>query len=117
SFLVWLDISNAFGSIPHNILFAAMASVGIDPEFIQLITNIYANSSTNIISNEGLTDPIPLRCGVKQGCPLSGSLFNISINHILEAIQDKNASRKKQYGGPQDPAPGAVQDTDLEELD
>ncbi|GFT04319.1 retrovirus-related Pol polyprotein from type-1 retrotransposable element R2, partial [Nephila pilipes] len=42
SFLVWLDISNAFGSIPHNILFAAMASVGIDPDFIQLITNIYA---------------------------------------------------------------------------
>ncbi|GFT57464.1 retrovirus-related Pol polyprotein from type-2 retrotransposable element R2DM, partial [Nephila pilipes] len=41
SFLVWLDISNAFGSIPH-ILFAAMASVEIDPDFIQLITNIYA---------------------------------------------------------------------------
>ncbi|GFT43840.1 retrovirus-related Pol polyprotein from type-1 retrotransposable element R2, partial [Nephila pilipes] len=71
SFLVWLDISNAFGSIPHNILFSAMSSVGIDQDFIHLIQNLYSNSITKIITNEGLTDPIPLSCGVKQGCPLS----------------------------------------------
>ncbi|GFU20549.1 transposon TX1 uncharacterized 149 kDa protein, partial [Nephila pilipes] len=70
AFLVWLDITNAFGSIPHNIIFEAMSSVGIDSDFIMLIKNIYNNSSTKIITNNGLTNPIPLSCGVKQGCPL-----------------------------------------------
>ncbi|GFT64734.1 retrovirus-related Pol polyprotein from type-1 retrotransposable element R2, partial [Nephila pilipes] len=53
SFLVWLDISNAFGSIPHNILFSAMSSVGIDQDFIHLIQKLYSNSSTKIITNQG----------------------------------------------------------------
>ncbi|GFT35317.1 transposon TX1 uncharacterized 149 kDa protein, partial [Nephila pilipes] len=92
SFLIWLDISNAFGSIPHNILFSAMSSVGIDQDFIHLIQKLYSNSSTQIITNQGLTDPIPLQCGVKQGCPLSGALFNLAINHILIAIQNKSDS-------------------------
>ncbi|GFS96981.1 retrovirus-related Pol polyprotein from type-2 retrotransposable element R2DM, partial [Nephila pilipes] len=90
SFLVWLDISNAFGSISHDVLFSAMAHMGIDSEFIQLIKNIYLNSSSKIFSVDGSTEPIPIRCGVKQGCPLSGILFNIAINNILLAIQKGN---------------------------
>ncbi|GFT81473.1 retrovirus-related Pol polyprotein from type-1 retrotransposable element R2 [Nephila pilipes] len=72
AFLVWLDISNAFGSIPHEVLFAALKNSGVDSDFLQLIKNIHINSSTRLISKEGLTEPIALLCGVKQGCPLSG---------------------------------------------
>ncbi|GFS73181.1 uncharacterized protein NPIL_314221, partial [Nephila pilipes] len=32
-------------------------------------------------------------------------------------IYIQHRTGKKQYGGPQDPSPGVVQDTDLEELD
>ncbi|GFS90445.1 retrovirus-related Pol polyprotein from type-2 retrotransposable element R2DM, partial [Nephila pilipes] len=92
SFLVWLDISNAFGSVPHDVIFSAMANAGIDSEFIELIKNMYIESSTKIFSNEGTTDPIPISCGVKQGCPLSGILFNLSINHILQELQKNECS-------------------------
>ncbi|GFT29283.1 transposon TX1 uncharacterized 149 kDa protein [Nephila pilipes] len=91
-FLIWLDISNAFGSIPHEVLFRALSNHGIDPDFVDIIRDIYNNSFTQILSNEGPTEPIPLLCGVKQGCPLSGLLFNLSINHILFNLQKNYAS-------------------------
>ncbi|GFT09220.1 transposon TX1 uncharacterized 149 kDa protein, partial [Nephila pilipes] len=91
-FLIWLDISNAFGSIPHEVLFRALSNHGIDPDFVDIIRDIYNNSFTQILSNEGPTEPIPLLCGVKQGCPLSGLLFNLSINHILFNLQKNHAS-------------------------
>ncbi|GFT56677.1 retrovirus-related Pol polyprotein from type-2 retrotransposable element R2DM, partial [Nephila pilipes] len=86
-FFVWLDISNAFGSIPHDVLFTALSNHGIDFDFIDIVRDMYLHSFTQILSNEGPTEPIPLLCGVKQGCPLSGLLFNLSINHILFQLQ------------------------------
>ncbi|GFY72236.1 retrovirus-related Pol polyprotein from type-1 retrotransposable element R2 [Trichonephila inaurata madagascariensis] len=79
-FAAWLDISNAFGSIPHAVIFQELRACGVDREFIGLVNNIYQNATASVITNEGPTPSIPLRSGVKQGCPLSGILFNIAIN-------------------------------------
>ncbi|GFS96744.1 retrovirus-related Pol polyprotein from type-2 retrotransposable element R2DM, partial [Nephila pilipes] len=87
SFVAWLDVSNAFGSVPHSVIFQALKNIGVDADFISLIQNVYMGSCTSIISDEGLTDPIPILRGVKQGCPLSGILFNIAINHVLVEVQ------------------------------
>ncbi|GFT61525.1 transposon TX1 uncharacterized 149 kDa protein, partial [Nephila pilipes] len=92
--LAFLDISNAFGSLPHEVLFKALEQAGVEFEFTTLIRNIYLGSNTCVLTEEGPTDPIPILRGVKQGCPLSGLLFNIAINHILVDVQGDNDSRK-----------------------
>ncbi|GFT42672.1 hypothetical protein NPIL_3121, partial [Nephila pilipes] len=63
SFVAWLDISNAFGSVPHSVIFQALKNIGVDEDFISLIKNVYSGSCTSIISEEGLTDPIPILRG------------------------------------------------------
>ncbi|GFS54640.1 retrovirus-related Pol polyprotein from type-1 retrotransposable element R2, partial [Nephila pilipes] len=92
--LAFLDISNAFGSLPHEVLFNALEREGVDVEFTTLIQNIYLGSNTCILTEDGPTEPIPILRGVKQGCPLSGLLFNIAINNILVEVQGDNDSRK-----------------------
>ncbi|GFU42034.1 retrovirus-related Pol polyprotein from type-2 retrotransposable element R2DM [Nephila pilipes] len=94
SFACWVDISNAFGSLPHSILWNTLHSMGADPDFISLIQDIYSNSSSTILTNDGKTDEIPILKGIKQGCPLSGILFDIAIDHIIRIIQG-DAERKK----------------------
>ncbi|GFS72469.1 retrovirus-related Pol polyprotein from type-1 retrotransposable element R2, partial [Nephila pilipes] len=34
---VWLDISNAFGSVPHEVLFKALSNHGIDSDFVDIV--------------------------------------------------------------------------------
>ncbi|GFS28685.1 retrovirus-related Pol polyprotein from type-1 retrotransposable element R2 [Nephila pilipes] len=43
-FLAFLDISNAFGSIPHEVIFKVMEREGVDAEFSTMIENIYLGS-------------------------------------------------------------------------
>ncbi|GFT61728.1 retrovirus-related Pol polyprotein from type-2 retrotransposable element R2DM [Nephila pilipes] len=90
----WLDISNAFGSIHHDILLAALSAIKAYSDFVALVKNMYSDSSSSIICNEGNTEPIPCRRGVKQCCPLSGLLFNIAIDNLLRSVQGDYDSKK-----------------------
>ncbi|GFT19301.1 retrovirus-related Pol polyprotein from type-2 retrotransposable element R2DM, partial [Nephila pilipes] len=94
SFACWIDISNAFGSIPHSILWSSLKAMGADMDFISLCQDIYKDSNTSVLGLDGKTPPIPLKNGIKQGCPMSGILFDIAIDHVLRLIQG-DEDRKK----------------------
>ncbi|GFU59195.1 retrovirus-related Pol polyprotein from type-2 retrotransposable element R2DM [Trichonephila clavipes] len=91
--VAWLDISNAFGSVPRQAIMDALVAAGADQDFITLIANIYENTTTQVLTDGGPTPPISLKSGVKQGCPLSGILFNMAIDHVLRSIQDQRENR------------------------
>ena len=76
--LAWLDIRNAFGSIPHAALSTTLLHMGFPPPLVQMITNIYTGTTTEILTPLGKTPPIPIHSGVKQGCPLSAILSALS---------------------------------------
>ncbi|GFR00695.1 retrovirus-related Pol polyprotein from type-2 retrotransposable element R2DM [Trichonephila clavata] len=92
-FVAWLDIANAFGSIPHSVILEALQRNGVDQHFLHLVKNIYTHAETRVLTEEGPTAPIPLMCGVKQGCPLSGILFNIAIDVVLQGVQESQEER------------------------
>ncbi|GFU13107.1 reverse transcriptase domain-containing protein [Nephila pilipes] len=68
--------------------------MGADMDFISLCQDIYKDSNTSVLGLEGKTPPIPLKNGIKQGCPMSGILFDIAIDHVLRLIQG-DEDRKK----------------------
>ncbi|GIY89588.1 retrovirus-related Pol polyprotein from type-1 retrotransposable element R2 [Caerostris extrusa] len=69
--LAFLDISNAFGSLPHSAIRDCLAAIGVGDTFLDLLVAAYSNCTTNILSNDASTAAISIKCGVKQGCPLS----------------------------------------------
>ncbi|GIZ00480.1 retrovirus-related Pol polyprotein from type-1 retrotransposable element R2 [Caerostris extrusa] len=85
--LAFLDISNAFGSLPHSAIRDCLAAIGVGDTFLDLIVAAYSNCTTNILSNDASTAAISIKCGVKQGCPLSGILFNLCIDPVIRAVQ------------------------------
>ena len=62
-------------------------------ELIQWIKLFYTDISTIINNNGHLSEPIPIQRGVKQGCPLSTTLFILSIE-ILSNYIEKNEDIK-----------------------
>jgi hypothetical protein len=81
-----LDLTNAFGSVPHTTIFAALRWAGLNEETIEVIHRLYGNNTTTIRNNTGPTPEINIKAGVKQGCPLSPIIFNLTIEPILRAI-------------------------------
>jgi hypothetical protein len=81
--LAWLDIRNAFGSVPHSAMLTTLTHMGFPPDLIAMIGNVYTGATTEIVTPLGKTPSIPIHSGVKQGCPLSAILFNLAVELII----------------------------------
>ena len=42
--VTWLDIANAYGSIPHGLIFKALREAHIPEEVVQLVESYYSNA-------------------------------------------------------------------------
>ena len=94
--VAWLDIHNAFRSVPHNTIRTTLRQIGAPADLISLIMNAYTGATTVIKTPNGNTSAIPIQAGVKQGCPLSPILFNLCIEVILRKV--KSAASKLKSG-------------------
>ena len=77
--LLFIDQEKAFDRVSHKFLADVMKAFGFGDYFIHWIEILYSNAYTKINMNGFLTDPIPLKCGVRQGCPLSALLYVLVI--------------------------------------
>ena len=89
SAFIFLDQEKAFNRVNHAFLYKTMRAFGIGPVFIRWIRQIYSNATTRVKVNGFLSDNIPLRRGVRQGCPLSPLLY-VLIVEILALQFRKN---------------------------
>ena len=89
SAFIFLDQEKAFDRVNHEFLYKTMKAFGIGPAFIHWIRQIYSNATTRVKVNGFLCENIPLRRGVRQGCPLSPLLY-VLIIEILALQFRKN---------------------------
>ena len=92
--VAWLDIRNAFGSVPHATILSTLRHLGVPVELTSLIMNAYTGASTIFKTPQGDTCAIPIRAGVKQSCPLSPILFNLCIELIIWRVKAAAATLK-----------------------
>ena len=85
--LVWFDLWNAFGSVPHQLIWFSLQRVGVPNEMISIIMDIYEGSSFLVQTASGLTGEVPQERGVKQGCPFCPLLFNLALEGLLRGIE------------------------------
>merc|ERR1711911_431636 len=96
----WLDLSNAFGSVPHRHIFNTLERMGLPTGIINVIKDLYEGAGTRVRTINGHTDRIHLNNGVKQGCPLSPIVFNLAMEPLLRTIRAKrDKTSYKLVGG------------------
>ena len=83
--LCWIDIADAFPSVPHELIWHTLHMLGLDSDIIALFSELYNGISTSYHCEKDETDYIPVNCGVRQGCPLSMNLFCLAIDFILRS--------------------------------
>ena len=84
SHLAFLDLENAFGSVKHNLILAALKWYNIPPQWTQLIHNLYDNCYVCVKTSKWTTHPIHIQKGSLQGGPEAGIIFNIPWNLFLD---------------------------------
>uniref|UniRef100_A0A1W7RAL1 Endonuclease-reverse transcriptase n=1 Tax=Hadrurus spadix TaxID=141984 RepID=A0A1W7RAL1_9SCOR len=90
-YLCFIDFEKAFDRIDHNLLNNILDAIGINSYDLHLIRTLYKEQEAAFRVDGELTDWFKVQRGVRQGCLLSPSLFNIYseklINEALEGIE------------------------------
>ncbi|GFT18725.1 retrovirus-related Pol polyprotein from type-2 retrotransposable element R2DM [Trichonephila clavipes] len=96
--LAWLDLENAFSSIPHAFIIGSLKAVGVPVSVINIISSLYSNAKSEIRCGPDWSSPIPMEAGVRQGCPLSAILFNLSLEQILRPSLEVDSEGYSLFG-------------------
>ena len=87
--IAWLELSNAFGSIPHDAIIQSLRGFGLPEEFTSIVLDLYSDTSTTVRVSGFIAESIPVGSGVKQGDPLSPILFNLAMEPLIRAIKSR----------------------------
>ena len=69
---------------------AAIERSGAGKDFFLAIRDIYTGTTSSVSVAGGLTSDIPVRSGIKQGCPLSDLLFIMAIDPVVALLQGQS---------------------------
>ena len=83
---VWLDIANAYGSIPHQLIFLALKRYGVHSLWIDLIKAYYSGIWSKSFSPNAPSSWHQHFRGIFTGCTISIILFLSGMNIVLEYI-------------------------------
>lgn len=85
-YLAYLDLQQAYDSVPHSRLWEKLEKINIEEDFIKLLKALYAECTAVYELGKYKSRQVQQNIGLKQGCPLSPTLFNIYINSLLEQV-------------------------------
>lgn len=105
----WVDFRKAYDSIPRRRLWAKLAARGLGGNWLRGVQALYADVPMSVCTANGPSPCFQARIGLKQGCPLSPTLFGLYIDDF-EAEVMAAAQRGEQLdlpslgsGGPMPP--------------
>ena len=84
--ICWLDLANAFGSLPHYFLHQLFQSLPIPTELRDILSNIYTNSIFQFVVNKELVTVHPTS-GVSQVDGLSSMIFNLAAEPFIRCAE------------------------------
>ena len=83
----FVDFRKAFDMVPRKNLWNRLEEIKVPLELRVAAIRMYENVIAKFKSTEGWSKEINCNIGVKQGCPLSPTLFGIYIDKLEEYLE------------------------------
>ena len=85
----FIDFKKAFDRVWHDGLWQVLRKFGIEEGLVQTMESLYKNSSSAVLLNNQIGEHFKTTVGVRQGCLLSPTLFNLFLENIMrETLHD-----------------------------
>ena len=91
------DFKKAFDQVWHKGLWNIMRYFNIDEHLISIIENLYNKANSAVIINNTIGDFFSTSVGVRQGCLLSPTLFNIFLEKTMQDALKEHTSTLADY--------------------
>ncbi|KAM9973967.1 hypothetical protein ACTFIW_007629 [Dictyostelium discoideum] len=123
--ITFYDFEKAFDSISHESIQRTLLHIQIPINLINLIMKLLKDSNAKIEINNEITKPFTIRRGVKQGDPLSPTLFVLVIEVLAKSIMEdqniiglplNNGTQREKFQGFADDSSSMVSNSQQQNL-
>jgi hypothetical protein len=96
--ITWLDIANAYGSVPHNFIQIALRRANVPDSMCQLVESYYNDVQVRFTTKEFTTEWQRIEAVIITGCTLSVVLFALTITMLVLSVKDVTKGPKTSSG-------------------
>ena len=75
----FIDFKAAFDTIWRKALWKMLLAIGVDPKIVRIVEELYNNTECAVVIDGQLTEWFEVHVGLRQGCLLSPTLFNVFL--------------------------------------
>ena len=87
--VISLDQEKAFDRVDHDFLFSTLRAFGFGEGFVSLLGLLYKEAFCLVKVCGGLSCPVQVQRGIRQGCPISGQLYSLAIEPLLSSLRSR----------------------------
>ena len=88
-YIIWLDLANAYGSVPHQMILLSLRIYHIPEEISKMLRTYFDGYLMRFTTKEYTTNWNRLAVGIAIGCLVSPILFVLTMQLLLKAIEQR----------------------------
>jgi len=96
--ILFLDFYKAFDMLEHSFIFKCLKMYGFGEVFCNIIQLFYTNTNSSVALPTGTSPRFDIKRGVKQGCPISPSLFILATEMLALLIKNSSIEKLNVFG-------------------
>ncbi len=89
-YMMLIDLNNTFNLVSRKGLFELLKKIGCPPELCSMVISIHTNMKGTVLYDGPSSDPFCINSGVKQGCILAPTIFDIFFSLLLSYAFDSS---------------------------
>ncbi|KAJ3601767.1 hypothetical protein NHX12_032733 [Muraenolepis orangiensis] len=101
--VLWLDLENAFGSIPHKLVQFTLTKHHVPSRCRDLIADYYSNFRMRVSSGAITSSWHKVEIGIITGCTISVTLFSLAMNMLTKSAEPECRGPRTNSGQRQPP--------------
>ena len=95
--VILFDIIAAFPSLSHMFIFMTLVHRGLPPALVEFIRKLYDDVFSSFTVGDAPAMFIRIMAGIKQGCPLSATMFALAFDGCIAMIQHSSIRNCIKY--------------------
>ena len=86
-----MDLRKAYDTAPRQLLWQKLAARGLGGNWLRAVQTLYTSVPMSVLTADGLSPCFQATNGLKQGCPLSPTLFGLYIDDVETEVLEAEA--------------------------